>query len=210
VGAAWRLPEQAFPLAGFSHGACGIALALARLGDRTGDARYLATAEEALAYERSLYDHSERNWPDLRQTTPGARPKFLTTWCHGAPGIALGRVELPNVTLLPEVLAETSLALETTAAVGIDAVDHLCCGGLGRADILLEAGMRLASPGLVSASRRLVSTVTARADSEKAFRLFPDIERTVFNPGMFKGMAGIGYALLRQVRPSLPCVLSLA
>ena len=42
------------------------------------------------------------------------------------------------------------------------------------------------------------------------FRLYDDLPSNLFNPGFFRGVAGIGYTLLRLAVMSgeLPCVMS--
>jgi lantibiotic biosynthesis protein len=84
------------PLTGLSHGAAGVGYALLELSSNTGDTRHRRAAELAFAYERSLFDPAEQNWPDFREE-PGHRsrqaaPWFATHWCHGAPGVALSRL----------------------------------------------------------------------------------------------------------------------
>jgi type 2 lantibiotic biosynthesis protein LanM len=53
------------PLTGFSHGAAGMAAALARLAHGTGEQRFADAARRAVAYERSVFDSERGNWPDL-------------------------------------------------------------------------------------------------------------------------------------------------
>jgi lantibiotic modifying enzyme len=49
--------------------------------------------------------------------------------------------------------------------------------------------------------------VVARARRSGAYRLFPNLPSTAFNPGFFQGVAGIGYSLLRLADKDLPSVL---
>src|SRR5699024_2124001 len=59
-------------------------------------------AEQAFRYEDAKYDKSKKNWPDFRIRHSKKhyktayleenwnffnKPKFMTAWCHGAPGI---------------------------------------------------------------------------------------------------------------------------
>ena len=52
-----------------------------------------------------------------------------------------------------------------------------------------------------------------RASEDGAFTLYDDLPAHLFNPAFFRGVAGIGYTLLRlagawrEVREVLPCVL---
>lgn len=97
-GRSWRSPHLAPgepALAGFSHGAAGVGVALWELAAASGEPRFRDTALEAFGYERALYDERVRNWPDLREGVAGANsegPTYSTYWCHGAPGIALSRI----------------------------------------------------------------------------------------------------------------------
>ncbi|MFZ9229613.1 MAG: lanthionine synthetase LanC family protein, partial [Prochlorococcaceae cyanobacterium] len=78
VGSSLRRP----PLTGFSHGAAGMAAALARLAQATADERYAEAARRAIAYERSVFVAETGNWPDFRSS---AEPnEFMLRWCHGA------------------------------------------------------------------------------------------------------------------------------
>ena len=54
------------PLAGLSHGAAGIALALVRAFSATGVSKYLQAARSAIDYERSIFLPVADNWLDLR------------------------------------------------------------------------------------------------------------------------------------------------
>jgi lantibiotic modifying enzyme len=35
------------------------------------------------------------------------------------------------------------------------------------------------------------------------YKFFSDLPRTIYNPGLFQGAAGIGYALLRLAMPDM-------
>ncbi|MBI4277938.1 MAG: type 2 lantipeptide synthetase LanM, partial [Armatimonadetes bacterium] len=82
---AWPAADGKF-MTGFSHGAAGIAYALLRLYRATGEEDLLRAAEDAIAYEDSLFSAAAENWPDLRGH---GEPGFVAQWCHGTPGIAL-------------------------------------------------------------------------------------------------------------------------
>jgi lantibiotic modifying enzyme len=83
--------------------------------------------------------------------------------------------------------------------------DHLCCGNAGLVDMTLELGRRLNDPAYVDRSRALAASLMARASAPAAYRV--PIGRNCQRPGLFDGLAGIGYMWLRQVDPQLPCVL---
>lgn len=182
------------PRCGFAHGAAGIAYSLARLFERTGDRRFLEAAEEGAAFER------------LHFPAPGS----MASWCNGAPGIALGRLGMLGLSAAAPVRQDLDAALETTLAFSRPAGDGLCCGNLGRAEILLHASQILGDDRLSRAAEDVAGrAVECSRGQDGAYRwAAPGDGR--FSPSFFQGAAGIGYVLLRLARPSqLPCVLAL-
>ncbi len=189
---------------GFSHGAAGIAYALLRLYKITQETVFLEAAEEAIAYERSLFSPSTGNWQDVREN----KPTFMTSWCHGAPGIGLGRLGGLEILDTPEIRQEIAAAINTTQQFGLQNLDHLCCGNFGRMEVLLLATSKLSHPELWNTVQKQAAWLVARAKQVGAFYLFPELPGDVYNPGFFQGTAGIGYELLRLAYPeSLPSVL---
>lgn len=103
---------------------------------------------------------------------------------------------------------DVAVAVETTKTCDGWDVDHLCCGHLGRIDVLLTAGQKLSRPELSQLARERAAWVVIRARRLGAYRLFANLPPRVFCPGLFQGVAGIGYELLRLANPeALPSVL---
>jgi type 2 lantibiotic biosynthesis protein LanM len=201
---AW-VTDEGLRTTGFSHGTAGIAYALLRLYEHTRDARFFEAAEEAVAYEDTQYSPENRNWVDIAE--PG-EPGYRWQWCRGAPGIGLARLGGLGVLDTEQVREDIDLAVQTTIEFGVQGADHPCCGNLGRAELLLTAGRRLARPELEEAARTNAWRVVSRAERTGGFLLHPLLPRQVDNPGFFQGKAGIGYGLLRMARPGmLPSVL---
>jgi type 2 lantibiotic biosynthesis protein LanM len=198
-------------LAGFSHGAAGIAYALLRLHAASPDPAWLDAAREGLAFERAVFSPEERNWPDLRPDSGAdGKPGFVTSWCHGAAGIGLARLGGLGVLDDPAVRQEIGTAIETTLACGVQAVDQLCCGNFGRVELLLQAGARLGRPELADAARAQTSAVLARVRQGRPLCYLASVSAPVYNPGLFQGAAGIGYQLLRLAHADrVPSVLLL-
>ncbi|MBI4276869.1 MAG: type 2 lantipeptide synthetase LanM [Armatimonadetes bacterium] len=201
---AWH-DVQGVALAGFSHGASGIAYALLRLYHRTGEARFREAALEGLAYEAAIFSPEASNWPDLDARDETAS-RWRTAWCHGATGVGFARLGVFAVVDAPDLRRDLDVAIRTTLAAE-HTVDQLCCGLAGRAEFLLTAGQRLGRPDLVDAARRLISEVAARVDRGDV-RLMAHLPPGIHIPGLFQGTAGIGYTMLRQAFPErLPAVL---
>ncbi len=208
-GLAWPSWPDRLLLAGYSHGAAGVAAALGALYRATGDTAFSDAALAALRYERSLFDPAAGNWPIL---LPSGGSQIASTWCHGAPGILLGRAGLIGI-FAPEeddrIRAEMDTAARATIAAGLSPLDHLCCGAMGRVEILHTVATTLG--GHTREIARLGATLTIqRARHRRAFSLQPDpVRNAVFQPGFFRGISGLGYSFLRLARPdALPAVLA--
>ncbi|MCC5610236.1 type 2 lantipeptide synthetase LanM family protein [Nostoc sp. CHAB 5834] len=205
---AWKNIAQK-PLTGFSHGAGGIAYALLRLYAVTEDQAYLQAAQEGIAYECSVFSTTAANWPDLRDISDGlCQSRFLVTWCHGAPGIALSRLGGLSIYQTDEILQDVEVALQTTLKYGLQGLDHLCCGNFGRIEVLLVAAQKLFRPHLLEIAQKQAAWVVAQPDRVVTYHLFNNLPNSLFNPGFFQGTAGIAYQMLRLAYPEmLPSVL---
>lgn len=192
------------PLNGMSHGAAGFGYALASLAEATGRDDFRQAAFECLAFENSTYDTDRHNWPDLRHT---GEPGWACRWCHGAPGIGLAR------TALLKRGGTNAAALQTdirNALVGVEQawpaeIDTLCCGTLGTVEFLCEAGEALGRPDIRRIAAQRLAAVVQAAGSAGDYRWNSGKRR--FNLGLFRGLAGVGYTLLRQRDDTLPNVL---
>jgi type 2 lantibiotic biosynthesis protein LanM len=201
-------------LTGFAHGSAGIAVALAALGVATGDAGYLDAAEAAARFERHWFSPRVRNWPDLRAipeleelADPADGRVYLNTWCHGAPGIGLGRASLLMAGCLDDDLrTDLVRAVESTLARGFGGSHSLCHGDLGNLETLLAAAGVLVDPDLhASILERRAAVFNSVLDGPVC-----GTPHGLEVPGLMTGLAGIGYGLLRAVDPSrVPNVLLL-
>ncbi len=199
-------------LTGFSHGAAGIAFALFSAFEITGCRRYYETAAQAIRYENQHFSPHHQNWQDLRDL-PGhaeGEPQFMTSWCHGAPGIALGRLGARHIYNNETVQADITAALGTTAGTGMMNADHLCCGNLGRAEVLNYAALKEKDQTLLDQAYARIRESLDRATANGHFILFHQHGEPFFNPGFFQGLSGIGYQLLRMAYPgNFPAILTL-
>lgn len=203
----WRSRVGDAPLAGFSHGAAGIAWAMYMLGAATEDERYAIAARGALAYERTLFVAARGNWLDLRGGAKG-EPTTPTAWCHGAPGVALGRLLSLSFHDNSDVRGEIGIALETTLREGFGGDHSLCHGDFGAIDVLLVAAEVLGDERWRRAADHAGAAALVDRRARGAWR--SGVPGGVETPGLFLGLAGIGYGLLRLCEPrSVPSVLSL-
>lgn len=208
AGASWGTAATAstYDLAGFAHGAAGIAHALLELFAVTGDPRHRDLALDAFRYERQWFDAAHGNWADLREYAGTGEPGYALGWCHGAPGIGLSRARawelLGDATLRDE--AETAARTTAASLPALAAPPYgnfsLCHGAAGNAELLLEL-------------HRVTGDAAARETAEAIGRL--GIERYEDagapwpggvtgggeSPSLMLGAAGTGYFYLRLADP---------
>jgi lantibiotic modifying enzyme len=187
-----------------SHGAAGFAYALAFLSVATGREDFAAAAGECVDFENSSFDPGRSNWPDFRGEDGQGWP---CRWCHGAPGIGLGRVGMARLSRTGDTMlkADVGSAIESTRAAWPSSLDTLCCGTLGSIEFLCEAGDLLERDDLRDLAKRHMAEVVQGAAVLGDYRWNCGERR--FNLGLFRGMAGVGYTALRQIDHSLPNVL---
>ncbi|MFI7450090.1 type 2 lanthipeptide synthetase LanM family protein [Nonomuraea sp. NPDC049714] len=205
-------PFGGLALSGFAHGASGVALALARAAQVTGDDALLDTVRSALRFERSLRDEHGRAWPDLR---PGIPWETMVAWCHGAPGGGLARLALAD---MPGADTDTDADLDLAASMTMDYYEtavspypvrnlSLCHGELGNVDFLWSVARRTGEYRV----RRVAENVTSAVLSvQRNYGWICGVPRGLRTPGLLLGLAGIGLGYLRVAHPALvPCVLTL-
>ncbi|MEU7137050.1 type 2 lanthipeptide synthetase LanM family protein [Streptomyces sp. NPDC046261] len=213
-GIAWPCsinPEG--PLTGFSHGASGIAVALARLDHVTGRNDHVDAIRGALRFERSTFDSARGSWPDLRSISAPGEP--MIAWCHGAAGIGMARAALlrhfPGDARLREDLEHavraTLLAGFTGETLTGRGNHSICHGDLGNLETLLVAAQETGDASLARKVDLLAAGLLAGIAQDGPLCGVP---LGVETPGLMAGLAGIGYNLLRFARPAaVPSVLLL-
>lgn len=201
--------ERGVTLLGVAHGTAGMAWALARVAQATGDAGRARAADRAYAFVRRYYQAAVANWPvAVGNDDAAAAGGTMNGWCHGAPGIAIA-----SLTVAPDIVGALPDAHEplfrAMAAWQPVQADHVCCGNLARAEALLAAA-RADDGELLERARTIGRRTVERARRRGHFRLSgTGTDYRVFDPGFFQGLAGIGYELLRLARPrELPSVVA--
>jgi type 2 lantibiotic biosynthesis protein LanM len=195
-------------LNGMSHGAAGFAYALASLAQATGRQELrqelAQAAAECIAFENSSYDAERHNWPDLREE---GGPSWPCQWCHGAPGIGLARIATSRLRGMDaaRLAADIENAIEGAKQGRPTALDTLCCGALGGVEFFCEAGAALGRDDLRALAAQRLTAVLRSAAAAGDYRWNSGKGR--FNLGLFRGLAGMGYTLLRRVDGSLPNVI---
>ncbi|MDF5731443.1 MAG: hypothetical protein PUP92_26425 [Rhizonema sp. PD38] len=193
------------PLAGFSHGAAGMAWALLKVYALSGEERFLQAALHAIAYERSLFSPQLGNWLDLRGDERYSG--FMTAWCNGATGIGLARLDSLAYLDDAEIRLEINTALQTTITHCFGHNHSLCHGDLGNLDLLVKANSTFNDSEYRAVSDRFASIIL---ESIYQNGWLCGVPLGVETPGLMTGLAGIGYGLLRLAEPErVPSVLLL-
>jgi type 2 lantibiotic biosynthesis protein LanM len=200
------------PLNGMSHGAAGFAYALASLAAASRRDEFAAAAAECIGFEDASYDAEHHNWPDLRG---GSQFQWPCQWCHGAPGIGLARLatarriashaELQVGLDAAHLNDDIAKAVEGVKRARPAQLDTLCCGTLGGVEFLCEAADRVSGREIGELALQRLTAVLDRSAASGDYRWNSGNRR--FNLGLFRGLAGVGYTILRRLDPSLPNVL---
>lgn len=209
----WKPLSASNALAGYSHGASGIAIALIRLGTVLKDKIYIEAACKALIYERTLFVEEEGNWADIRlfegesNFEHGIMP---VAWCHGAPGVLLNRVQMLSYIDDNEqrniLEKELKIALNTTIFKGFGKGHCLCHGDMGNIDIMLYTYQHLKDEKIKAVIYSYLNTMISEFENIDFACGLPGQNNT---PGFMLGLAGIGYELLRIYNEKIPSILAM-
>lgn len=206
--AAW--PGRAVnPATGFAHGAAGIAYALFQAHVYLPEHAFLAAAFSAVEYESSLYLRKERNWLDVQSIGRPEWQKCAKSWCHGSVGIGLSRAGMLKLLKNRHLRRDLATALCSVLEENGPSLDQLCCGKMGTIDLLVTAGCYLQREDLLAKARKRGAGILERARAAGGYRLLSIEPDVTGSPGLFTGLAGIGYEFLRLANPQLPSVLLL-
>lgn len=187
------------PLSGFSHGNAGCAYALYYLYSVTKDNSFKEGTKKALNYERELY--KDENWVDLRDIMSDEdESPAAAAWCHGAPGIILGRTLLKQLGYHDDQIdKEIDRGLEITMNNGFGRDHSLCHGDLGNGEILRAIGINTDNPGLQNAYELVINRVMDEIATEG---WKTGMSKNFASPGLMVGIAGIGLGLLKYIAPN--------
>ncbi|MFI6576752.1 type 2 lanthipeptide synthetase LanM family protein [Nocardiopsis sp. NPDC050513] len=186
---------------GYAHGAIGIAPPLLEYAAVFGD-REAAEAGTRLAEAvRDARDVHSQDWPRAWKED---RPSYA--WCHGAPGILLGALEVNR--RVPGLFGEDVLGrlAELTAAWGFGNNPTYCHGDLGSLETVLLAEQTV--PGLFGEG---VDDLYPRLFTEVIER-YPERSDTkyTYSNGLMLGRAGMLWSVLRHLDPrAYPSVVRL-
>lgn len=204
-GIAWDIEGVSLSLTGFSHGNAGIIYAYTKLYEECGLSKYKELIEKAIKYENLMYSDNIANWADLRKESSKESEKDSVSWCHGAAGILISRLEV----LKCNCASLTEIA-EDDIKRAIDKMIHtklrkglcLCHGNFGNIEILYRYLAYKSNSELEGKLKSYLSETAQGICCDQIIYL-PQEE----NPGLMNGFSGMGYALLRRLY-NLPDILT--
>lgn len=206
---AWIAPGYSVPPIGFAHGSAGISYALSRVFAATGDRRYRDAAQEGQEYTRQTFLSEAFPSADLRHAVPLTEElSSSTSWCNGSSGIWLSH----QLQRLPQEYApgDSEGALLQISKATLQSIDHVCCGNFGRLEALLVTSQEQDNANLREIAEHAATSVVRRSVRDGGYHLVPGIDGQAPVPGFFRGLAGIGYGLLRVANPtSTPSIILL-
>ena len=130
------IEQDAVSLTGFSHGLTGIAFSIAKAAKVIHDDSCKELVLKLVEEEDRYFQKDHLNWLDLRNDSHTLSPSY---WCHGAPGILLGRAHIQA--FIPELTTRT-LKLQEALQSSLNLADcqnhSLCHGLIGNLNILLD------------------------------------------------------------------------
>jgi lantibiotic modifying enzyme len=188
--ACWPCHKSPEGMGGFAHGVTGIGWALTHLARATGNARHEQLAQEAFAFEDALFDEQEQLWRDLRKL---GGPTTIAAWCHGAVGIGLAHLNLDPTLSQASTRKFLRRAAAATWRLGMGSNHCICHGDLGSWELLDQAIAAGEAPEELSSSYLLDMILSSLEQHGPSC----GVRGKAFAPGLFPGLGGIAYQLLR-------------
>ncbi|MBM7606624.1 type 2 lantibiotic biosynthesis protein LanM [Metabacillus crassostreae] len=186
-------------LGGLSHGASGIGLALYAAGKALNDQHLMEISLDALDYEKELFVQG-KGWRDVRVENP----QYKHSWTHGTTGIGISHL-LNDKEKYSLVIQEAFTVLEKQEKKQNNSLKD---GNLGDVELYLLASQKLNNDRYkdkaVSLANEILESIITKSDY--GVENVCDFEAK----GLFNGLAGIGYQLLRVNNPKeIPSILTL-
>ena len=179
--------ESLLNCCGIGHGVSGLLVSLGTLYKQTNDRSYLKLIER---FNRILSDIV----PDCNRMS----------WCRGSIGALLSQSFLLSADAIPDLpnwFGEAEANLDSWKYSS----DEVCHGSCGRIQYYLDRFALERNPYHLNHARELVADLKHRVSDESQIRIYEFDQFT--NVGLFTGLAGVGYTILRAEKPGLPSIL---
>ncbi len=189
-------------LGGFSHGYSSLAYLYGKVYALTGKSNYYLSCMELIGNDNKFFNEELGGWTDERLNNG----EMNYHWCHGSLGIGLSRWLLrEKCHIMDDVISrdiEIADASVTNSFLTKD--DTLCHGNAGKVDYFIEKYLLTQDDRYLAQAKSIMNFIVDKAEyGTGGLPEFPNL-------GLFTGVAGIGYELLRLVNPgNMPSVLAL-
>ena len=212
IGLKWNHFKYSFDsMAGFSHGASGMAYALMQVAEYLNYEGLHYLAQQALAYEMQYYDAQALNWLDLRLGftrlgLPDAHLWNINTflpgvsdvnaWAHGAAGVGLARLYAHKITGDPLYLEQCKAIVKRCKQdIAKMREDYTLCSGYGgMIPFLLRYPQFDQHADLTEDILAIANQALDLYDQKGTYNTFIDSNRV--DTGLLSGKAGVGYMLI--------------
>jgi type 2 lantibiotic biosynthesis protein LanM len=195
------LEGRKWPLS-FAHGRAGVAYALIKLYEASGQQRFNIAGLELAERELTDIDRIGRNSSVGAPDHAGAAASQLA-WCHGKPGVALALKVASEGGDKRKIDATVSAVISAINSSPLERSDCICHGNLGNLLLVRELMDDELRAGISSGlERKVVRRISRHGVVCGNFGLE--------TAGLMEGLAGMGLALLKLAEPArIPNVLIL-
>ncbi|MFR4162076.1 MAG: type 2 lanthipeptide synthetase LanM [Paraclostridium sordellii] len=183
---------------GLAHGYSGVALAFILGGDVIDNKRLVDFGKNIVLIENKLYQPKLRNWRDTRKEATND----LVYWCYGATGIGISRNLMKEVINDQFILDDLNIATQKVKMDGVIDIenDSMCHGFFGNIDML----------NIVGEIDKRINTIIEdklKQISSNGFKDGYNANGDIL--GVFVGIGGVAFTLLRLLNNKYPSLLSL-
>ena len=195
---------------GMAHGAAGISYAFAKLAAYSNDENFLKSSVYLINIENSKFDLFNSNWPSpVSNNIPLYKSRKICQWCHGAIGVGISRIALLKLGIKEFEIFYNDIYKAIQGCqlnTNYRSLDTLCCGVMGAIEFYQLAGEYLNNQSYIDkADQYLWESITHLHNTSKDY--FFGSGSSIYHIGLFKGLSGIGYTILRRVNKELPNIL---
>ena len=187
-------------IGGFSHGASGIAYSIAELYQVTLKNDYLVFLKKIIDIDNSYFATSNNNWFTVKGVSEN-----VNHWCHGSLGIGLSRILMKYKSKIELTKFDNDIVFANRNVINssISKFETICHGNFGKVEFFIEQYKYTKEKKWLNLAKKL-----ATMQLKQSYMNYGELPEINFF-GLFTGLTGIGYELLRIIdNENVPSVLS--
>lgn len=171
---------------GFSHGYLGVALVFYRLWNITDNIRYRESAEQYYSYFESSYENKKETL------------ESNLSWCRGLLGVLIGQLEIYQITKDTKHLEIINELEAIIFKINKLNDDGLCHGNISYSEFFIKKYEYFNSNPDLARAQDIAQNILNAAQEGFKLRKTDGFQSL----GLFTGLSGIGYQLLRVNNPN--------